>query len=388
MKQAAAQFAQWMQAVGMETHSDAAANLIGRYRCGLANARRLIVGSHIDTVPNAGRYDGVLGVLLGIALVEALKTTGTKLPFDVVVVAFSEEEGVRYATPFIGSTAMAGRFDRSLLDCKDIDGIAMCDALKDFGADPDAIATAEIDSRSVIGYIEPHIEQGPLLESSGVPLGVVSAIAGQSRAAITFRGRASHAGTTPMPLRHDALAAAAEWILAVEAIAKETEGLFATVGQIENSPNVANVISGEVRLCLDLRHADDCVRSAKFDQLSEFGREIARRRQVDFHAAITTTTAAVAMDARLTEELRLSLEETGTTVEPMTSGAGHDAAIIAGKVPSSMLFIRCREGISHHPAEAVECDDVAAALGALLQFAIRLAKREAPIAQSPEGSHA
>jgi allantoate deiminase len=346
----------WMQSLEMLVETDAIGNLRGVYP-GLSE-RRLIIGSHIDTVPNAGAFDGALGVMIGLALVDGLARQ--RLPFEIEVIAFSEEEGVRFAKPFLGSLALVGGLN--------LEG-AMAQAVRDFGLDPERIDEAKLDASRVIGYVEFHIEQGPVLEEVDLPLAVVAAIAGQSRFAVTFTGAANHAGTTPMRMRRDALAAAAEWVLAVERTALVTEGLVATVGSIEALPNAGNVIAGEARVGLDVRHQADEVRLTAVKQLLDEAAEIGLRRGVGVAWSERLNQATVQMDADL-----IALAERAVPFK-MVSGAGHDAMILAAVVPSVMLFVRSPGGVSHHPDETVRAEDVAAAIGAGLSLLQDLAKR-------------
>jgi allantoate deiminase len=365
-----------MQAAGMRCRMDAAGNLIGRWEDEHQPAEAvLIIGSHLDTVPDGGRYDGMLGVLLGVALVEAISRTEAKYPFAIEIVGFSEEEGVRYAAPYIGSKAMAGRFDRELLDRVDDQGITLADALRAFGGSPQSIDSAAVDPARVVAYLEAHLEQGPVLQDEGLPLAAVSAIAGQTRLEVRLAGGGGHAGTTPMNLRRDALTAAAEWILQVEDFARESIGMVATVGVVEVSPNVSNVIPGEVRLRLDLRHADDADRSRAVAELCRMGLELGARRHVSFEPRTLHVQDAALMDTAMTRMLQESVADAGVRPLTLISGAGHDAAVMAGHCPSGMLFVRCRDGVSHHPNESVECADVVLALTAMWHFVRRLALR-------------
>jgi allantoate deiminase len=326
----------WMRELNMHVSIDAAGNLRG-VRTG-ASQRRLIIASHLDTVPNAGAFDGILGVVMGIALIEALGPEAP--PLTIEVIGFSEEEGVRFGQPFIGSRALAGTLtdpDPRILD-----------AIRAFGLDPAQLPAAKF-SPDMIAYLEFHIEQGPVLESLNLPLAVVDAIAGQSRYNVTFQGKANHAGTTPMNLRHDALTAAARWILEVEKTANETPGLVATVGALTVEPNATNVIPETVRASLDIRHADDETRQKAAAELLA---NLTHKQTLD--------QPAVTMDAHLTSLL--------TATHHMTSGAGHDAMILAPHIPTAMLFLRSPGGISHHPDETVLPTDVAAALEVGLRF--------------------
>jgi allantoate deiminase len=323
------------------------------------DAPRLMMGSHLDTVPNAGAYDGVLGVVLPIALLGALN--GRKLPFAIEVVAFSEEEGVRFGTPFIGSCALVGSLDEELLSRQDARGISIRDAIADFGLNPAEISQAAIQD-DVLGFVEFHIEQGPMLENVDRPLGVVEAIAGQSRLEFTFVGQANHAGTTPMNLRHDALAAAAEWIGTVESHAQNTSGLVATVGAIQANPGAGNVIAGETRLSLDVRHRSDEERKRAVDYFVRQAEDIATRRGLKAKRNVLMDQLAVQMDPFLVKQVEHAIGQARCEPYRMVSGAGHDAMILAGKVPSAMIFLRTPGGISHHPAESVEVGDVEKAI--------------------------
>ena len=353
----------WMEAAGMQVVTDAAGNLRGRYP-GFSNTS-LMIGSHLDTVPNSGAFDGVLGVMMGLALIEALERE--KLPFTVELVGFSEEEGVRYSLPFIGSRALVGRLDAELLASKDGDGISLAQALKLFGLDPMKITDCQV-SDDVAAYLEFHIEQGILLESEDESLGVVRAIAGQSRAEITFTGRARHAGTTPMRLRNDAVAGAAEWISEVERVALRTPGMVATVGDLRTHPGAGNVVAGQLRASLDVRHAEDAVRRDAVDHLLAEAVSIAARRGLTTMSKMLMDQPAVRMDTRLCARATDAIRGIGIEPVSMVSGAGHDAMILAERVPSTMIFLRSPGGISHHPDESVRPEDVENALAAGLAF--------------------
>jgi allantoate deiminase len=356
---------EWMLAADMTVNLDRAGNLRGRYTAVSEPAPRLIIGSHSDTVPNAGRYDGVLGILLGIALVEALG--GRRCSFGIEVIGFSDEEGVRYGLPFIGSRAATRTLLAPHLARRDADGIAMFAALDSFNtAYPDAIDPV-IDP-SARAYLEFHIEQGPVLEHAGLALGVVETIAGQSRATLTFRGRSRHAGTTPMFLRRDALAAGAEWLTGVESAAAALPGLVATTACISCEPGAANVIPGLVRCSLDVRHADDAIRSAAVHDFLRTADAIGNRREIKVEHVIEYEQAAVRLDRALVDLADQAVSDVGVSPRHMTSGAGHDAMIVAARVPSVMIFLRSPGGISHHPDEAVHPEDVGVALRAGIRF--------------------
>ncbi len=361
MRAVHAELSAWMTRAGMDVKVDAVGNLRGVYGASIAAAPTFFIGSHLDTVPHAGAFDGILGVAIGIMLVDMLE--GTRLPFSIEVVGFAEEEGVRFGVPFIGSRALAGTCDEMLLARRDAGGRTVGDAIRDYGLDPGRIGDARASSRA-IGYLEFHIEQGPVLEGLGLPLGVVDAIAGQSRADVTFTGGASHAGTTPMNARRDALAGAAEWITRVEQEARSTAGLVATVGRIEAQPGASNVIAGLCRSTLDVRHADDRVRIEARDGLHRSAMEIASRRSLSVGWEPRLDEAAVAMAEPLVAGLTRAVQRTGTSPAQLSSGAGHDAMIMAQHMPAAMLLLRSPGGISHHPDEAVVDTDVALALAA------------------------
>jgi len=359
-----------MESLGMAVHTDAAGNLRGLWQPPGARGKRLVLGSHIDTVPDAGAFDGVLGVALALEWTRLAQEL--KLPLSIEVIAFSEEEGVRFGVPFLGSRAVAGRFDPALLELKDADGITLADALRAFGLDPSKIGNAALDS-DALGFVEIHIEQGPILESEGLSVAAVTAIVGQTRLTVEFTGHANHSGTTPMHLRRDALAGAAEWVSAVESIALQSEGLIATTGKIDVEPNAANVIAGVARVSLDVRHADGRARKAAVESLVAQAQSIAEKRGLTLQIARQMDQPAVPMDERLTAYLADAIAGAGLPEKLMTSGAGHDAMVIAGRVPTTMLFLRSPGGISHHPDESVLEQDVEAALNVGSRFLQRLA---------------
>ncbi len=359
----------WMEAAGMTVHVDAIGNLRGLYPGAAPLSPSLIIGSHLDTVPNAGAFDGILGVVLGVAIVEELR--GQNLPFAIEVIGFSEEEGVRFRKPFLGSLAVVGKLDAETLALTDQNGIAVMDAIKHFGLDPAQLPSVAL-SDEAFAYLEFHIEQGPVLESEDASVGIVDALVGQTRMQLVFLGHANHAGTTPMNLRHDAMAAAAEWISAVEDYAKSQEGLVATVGDVEISPSVVNVIAGRAIASLDVRHADDTVRKAAIDAMMERARGAATRRGVQVTAHTQLDQAAVPLDSRLTKILQNAAARAGFPSRVMTSGAGHDAMILAPYIPSAMLFLRSPGGLSHHPDETVLPQDVEAALATAMEFLAQL----------------
>ncbi len=359
-----------METLGMTVHVDAAGNLRGLWRPTESASRRLLLGSHIDTVPDAGAYDGVFGVVMALEWVELAQEIA--LPMAIEVIAFSEEEGVRFGIPFIGSRAVAGRFDTALLALKDVDGITLEAAIRAAGLDPGQISEAAVNEHAV-AFIEIHIEQGPVLEAEGLSVAAVTGIVGQSRLSLEFAGHANHAGTTPMRLRRDALAAAAEWIASVETLALHTEGLAATVGKITVEPNSGNVVPGTAQVSLDVRHLDDAARTAAVEALLASAGTIAARRGLEFKCVRQMEQPAVPMDERLTAFMAEAIEAAGYPVKTMPSGAGHDAMVMATRMPTAMLFLRSPGGISHHPDESVLEEDVEAALLAGRKFLERLA---------------
>jgi allantoate deiminase len=371
MRQCHAEVSAWLEAARAQVWIDAAGNLRGLYAGTESDAPRVLIGSHLDTVPNAGAFDGVLGVVLAVALVEALE--GKRLPFGIEVVGFSEEEGIRFGTPFIGSRALMGRLDEELLERRDANGISVRAAIERFGLNPGDIPRAALKANTV-AYLEFHIEQGPVLENLGKPLGAVEAIAGQTRMEFSFVGRANHAGTTPMYLRHDAIAAAAEWILCVERTAKDAPELVATVGQVETLPGASNVIAGKARVTLDVRHKTDKIRDGAVAALVREAENIAQRRGLSIQHSVLLNQKAVAMDEFLVREIDAAIRKTGCDPQRMTSGAGHDAMILAEKIPAAMIFLRSPGGISHNPAETVEPDDVAKAIECGLHLLGQLAE--------------
>jgi allantoate deiminase len=360
----------WLRAAGAEVNVDAAGNLRGFYAGSEASAPRLLIGSHLDTIPNAGAYDGILGVLLAVSLLESLQRR--RLPFAIEAVGFSEEEGVRFGEPFIGSRALVGRLDEELLNRQDANGISVRDAIKSFGLNPAEISRAAIGEDS-LGYLEFHIEQGPVLEWLKQPLGVVECIVAQTRMKLVFSGCANHAGTTPMQLRRDALAGASEWIVAVESTAKHIAGLMATVGQVEVKPGAVNVIAGSARVTLDVRHGSDEICAQAAGQLVQQATEIAERRALTLRSNVWLKQKAVKMDAFLVEQIENAIRAIGCQSHRMVSGAGHDAMILAEKVPAAMIFLRSPGGISHDPAESVQVADVAKALQCGLSLLEQLA---------------
>ncbi|HUS14323.1 MAG TPA: allantoate amidohydrolase [Chloroflexia bacterium] len=373
MAEAAAQVRAWMEAAGMAVRRDNAGNLIGRYAAAVDPAPALLLGSHIDTVRDAGKYDGPLGVLVAIAAVARLHAAGKRLPFALEVLAFADEEGLRFHTAYLGSKVVAGTFDPAYLALTDADGISVADAIRAAGGDPRALASDRHGADDLLGYLEVHIEQGPVLEAHDLPVGIVTAIAGQSRLDVCFRGQAGHAGTVPMDRRHDALAAAAEFVLAAEALARRTPGTVATVGQLALEPGASNVIPGQVTLSLDVRHPEDGPRRAVVNALHEAAARIGAARGVAVEWTLLQESAAVACAPALSDRLASAVSSLGYPVLRLPSGAGHDAVVMSGLAPVAMLFVRCAGGISHNPAESVTAADVAVALDVVAALLAQLA---------------
>jgi len=365
------QVAEWMREIGLAVREDAVGNVIGRQD---GPGKTLLLGSHLDTVRNAGRFDGPLGVLLPLAALAVLREEGIDLPFAVEVVGFAEEEGVRFASAYLGSKGLTGRLRTADLARRDEEGITIAELLG--RRDPQFVLPAPAHRRrDLLGYVETHIEQGPVLEARGLPVGVVSAIAGQTRGKVAFHGKAGHAGTTPMRLRRDALAGAAEWISWVEqyAGARGRGPLVATVGTLTVKPGAANVIPGEAALSLDIRHPVDRVLKSELAAVLAAGQRIARRRRLKFSWEETQRDGAVTCDAALSNLLAASVRAAKITPVRLVSGAGHDGVVMSRLTPIAMLFVRCRGGLSHHPDEYAAPADLAVALRVICDFLKRLA---------------
>ncbi|OHT18683.1 MULTISPECIES: allantoate amidohydrolase [Sphingomonadales] len=364
--------AEWMAEAGMTVSTDAATNIIGRYE-GTQDGPALIIGSHIDSVRDGGCYDGPLGVLLGIETVAALHAGGRRPPFPIEVIAFGDEEGSRFPAAMLTSRAVAGTLD-PVPDMADAAGVTLADALEAVGATPDGMAEAR--HAPALAYLETHIEQGPALEAQGLPVGIVTGIAAQLRYVVTLTGTAGHAGTTTMPLRRDALAGAAEMMLAAERIARDdASDLVATVGRIEVAPGAPNVIPGRAVFTLDIRAGSDARRDAAAASILAGLRAIADRRGLAIAIEQTNDLAASPCDPALTDLLEAAVAEQGIAPFRLVSGAGHDAMVMAALCPTAMLFVRCKGGISHNPAEHVEAADSDAALAVMLGFIERLEGR-------------
>ena len=360
--------AQWMTAAGMAVREDAVGNIIGRYEGEQPGLPALLIGSHLDTVRDAGRYDGMLGVLTGIAVVADLNARGRRLPFAVEVIGFGDEEGTRFQSTLIGSRAIAGTFDPAVLEMRDAAGTRLADAMMAFGLNPAAWASAAYEPHAVLAYVELHIEQGPVLEALDRPVGVVTAIAGATRLAVTVEGMAGHAGTVPMTLRRDALAAAAEMIVAVEQLCSGQERLVGTVGRIEASPGATNVIPGKVHFTIDLRADRDPLRLERVGAVRARLEAIADARGVAIGIDTLHESPAVACHPALMAQLAAAASAEGLDAPQLPSGAGHDAMALAALTDIAMLFVRCERGISHNPAERITAADAEAGARVLARF--------------------
>jgi OHCU decarboxylase len=358
----------WMRDAGMSADFDAIGNVAGRYEGREPGQPALLLGSHLDTVRDAGRYDGMLGVLSAIACVGALHRAGERLPFAIEVIGFGDEEGVRFQSTLIGSRAVGARFDASLLERRDAAGISLAEALRRFGSDPAHIGTAARRPEQVLAYVELHIEQGPVLEAKGLPLGIVTSIAGASRYAIAIAGEAGHAGTVPMALRRDALAAAAEAVLVVERRCAARPDVVGTVGQFMVTPGAINVIPGAVQLSLDIRAPTDMSRRAATEEVLRGIEEVCRRRGVSLQTTPTHDGAATACAPWLMAQIQAAVVAQGVRPLELPSGAGHDAMALAALCDVGMLFVRCKGGISHNPAESITAEDAEIGARALLHF--------------------
>lgn len=355
-----------MTGAGMDAHIDAVGNVIGRYASNDTAAKTVIVGSHYDTVTNAGKYDGRLGIVMALAVVEHLARIGQRLPFNLDVIAFSEEEGVRFSASYIGSSAIAGRFDPGFLELRDAKGISLADVLRQAGSDPNAIPTLALRKGDIAGYLEVHIEQGPVLLDQDLPVGIVTAIAGNCRYNVTIEGEAGHAGTVPMTYRHDAAAAGAEIVLFVE-LRCNRSGLVGTVGRLAVPEGAINVIPGRCELSLDIRSGDGAMRkSAVADILTEID-AIAQRRGVKITSREVLNARAASCSPRLQDALASAIARVGMPVQRLASGAGHDAIMFDGVTEIGMLFVRCgNDGASHSPRETVAAGDADIAARVLL----------------------
>ena len=367
----------WMREAGMSAHLDAVGNVCGRYEGERPGAPCLMLGSHYDTVRDAGKWDGPLGVITAISCVADLNRRGKRLPFAIEVVGFADEEGVRFASTLLGSRAVAGTFDESVLNTRDRDGVSMRDALVTFGLDPDHIGAAARTRRELLAYLELHIEQGPVLEAASLPVGVVTAIAGATRLAARLTGMAGHAGTVPMALRRDALAGAAECIGAIEQFCRTDEGgLVGTVGYIQARPGATNVIPGEVSFTIDMRAPTDMHRKRAVADVVRQIEAIAKRRQLALQLDVTHENRTAPCASWLKDQIAQAIAAEGFAAFELPSGAGHDGMAMIDIADVGMIFVRCRGGISHHPDEHVELADADAGARVLLRVVENFRPRE------------
>jgi len=363
----------WMIAANMSVRLDPVGNMIGRYEGLSPGAPALLIGSHIDTVNDGGRYDGALGIMLGVEAVEALANKGKRLPFAIEVIAFGDEEGSRFPASMLCSRAIVEGIDPAQLKLSDERGVTLAEALSEFGLDPAEVAKAARRPGEVLAYVEAHIEQGPVLEAENLPIGVVTGIAAQLRLKATFKGVAGHAGTSPMHLRRDAVAAAAEAVLAVERICRAgPPDLRGTVGRFRTGTMAYNVIAGEAEIGIDLRAATNHVRDGAAEVIKSELEAIAAARGVGIDFVVVQDLAACPCDPRLIAVMSEAVAAVGVRPFELLSGAGHDALTVSALAPVAMLFIRCEGGISHNAAEKVNPADVDVACRALIEFVERL----------------
>jgi allantoate deiminase len=365
-RRAAEQFIAWAKQSGLSPRIDPVGNVRARYEGQRPDAPALMIGSHIDTVRDAGRYDGALGALAALSVVEGLAAQGRRLDVAIEIVAFGDEEGVRFPCTLTGSRGLVGVNEPEALAQKDADGVSMRDALKAFGGDPDRLAAAR--AEGVAAFVELHIEQGPVLEAERRPLGVVSAINGATRLSAVVTGSAGHAGASPMDLRRDALAAAAEMVLAIEARARFEPELVATVGRLEVEPGAVNVIPGRARFTIDVRAPRDERRQRAVADIAAALAAIAKRREVRLELTPTHEAKGYVCNPTIVAGLEAAVVAVGADPRLLPSGAGHDTMVMGQRWPAGMLFVRCKGGISHNPAESISEDDCAIALAALTRF--------------------
>jgi len=359
----------WMRDAGMRAHIDAIGNVCGRYEGERPGLPCLMLGSHYDTVRDAGEWDGPLGLITAISCVANLNRNGRRMPFAIEVVGFADEEGVRFASTLLGSRAVAGTFDESVLSTRDQAGIALRDALKDFGLDPGHIGVAARRRRELLAYLELHIEQGPVLEEQQLPVGVVTAIAGATRLSVRLAGMAGHAGTVPMALRRDALTGAAECIGAIEEFCRTDDGgLVGTVGYIHAAPGATNVIPGQVSFTMDIRAPTDQRRKRAVSDMVRRIEAIAKRRKLELQLNVTHENRTVPCAPWLKEQIAEAIAAEGFRVFELPSGAGHDGMAMIDVADVGMIFVRCRGGVSHHPDEHVELADADAGARMLLRI--------------------
>ena len=363
----------WMREAGLTVREDETGNLIGRLESPDRGAKTLLLGSHLDTVRNAGRFDGALGVVMPIVALTALKRRGVTLPFHVEVLGFSEEEAVRFTGAYIGSKAYTGRLRVADLKLRDARNQTLREVIEAHAERRFVPPKAAHRPSGLLGYVEVHIEQGPVLEAKKLAVGVVSTIASQARGRLIFRGKAGHAGTTPMALRRDALAGAAEFIIFAEAFAEVRPPLVATVGTVNVPAGAANVIPGETMVSLDVRHANDILCDAAVAELVRQAQRTARRRGLTCEWQPTMRQSATPCSPEMTAALARSVRAVQGQSISLISGAGHDGVVMSALTPIAMLFVRCRDGLSHHPDEYASPHDLGVALRVLVDFLERLA---------------
>ena len=357
----------WMRDAGMTVHEDAVGNIIGRYEGLGEGAPAIMLGSHLDTVIMAGKYDGGLGILSAIDCVRSLRNRGLRFDHAIEVSGFADEDGVRFQSTYLGSRGLAGTFDTALLNRPDSDGITLAEAMREFGLDPGRIGEAARRPDDILCYLEVHIEQGPVLENEGLAVGAVTAISGANRMTVTLDGTAGHAGTAPMSARQDALVAGSECVLAVEEIAASRAGMVGTVGQMTVSPGATNVIPGRVTFSVDFRAAEDGLRRAVVAELEARMRDLAAQRSVGISIEGTHDVVSVACAPWIIDEIERAMAELGQRPFRLPSGAGHDAAAMAEITDVGMIFVRCAGGISHSPDESITGEDAIAGSHLLLQ---------------------
>jgi allantoate deiminase len=359
----------WMRDAGMRAHLDAIGNICGRYEGARPGLPCLMLGSHYDTVRDAGKWDGPLGLITAIACIADLNRRGRRLPFAIEVTGFADEEGVRFASTLLGSRAVAGTFNENVLGTRDKSGVSMREALVEFGLDPDRVGAAARIKSELLAYIELHIEQGPVLEKHNLPVGVVSAIAGATRLAARLTGVAGHAGTVPMALRRDALAGAAECVSRIEELCRaDRGGLVGTVGNIQAMPGATNVIPGQADFTIDMRAPTDTHRKQAVSDIVRQIEAIAERRELQLQMDVTHENRTVPCAPWLKAQVAEAVAAEGYPVFELPSGAGHDGMAIVDIADIGMIFVRCRGGVSHHPAEHVDLADADAGARVLLRL--------------------
>jgi allantoate deiminase len=366
---------QWMKEAGLQTKTDNIGNIRGRLLSQKANAKTFVIASHIDTIINAGKFDGPLGVLMGLDMVGQIIQSKAELPFHIELIGFCDEEGCRFHTTYLGSKVVAGSFDQATLHTKDEAGISLAEAIAEIGGDVNKLSKDAIAQEDWLGYFEIHIEQGPVLYEKDIPVGVVAAIAGQCRVGMVFNGEAGHAGTVPMDMRKDALACAAEFVQATEKFGNANkEKIVATVGKLHIIHSASNVIPGEVICSLDLRSSDEKILAESYDEIKKRTEQICQKRGIILEWNLIQQSKPVYCDKGLNKLLSQSVKDAGFELLELVSGAGHDAVPVSEVSPVTMLFVRCFKGISHNPLENVELKDMAAAIKVSDNFIQQLIK--------------